>query len=36
MKKSESKHIYQLELTERQAKLLSYACDSLSFVGYIR
>ena len=30
MKKSESKHIYQLELTERQAKLLSYACDRLS------
>ena len=25
--KNESKHIYQLELTERQAKLLSYACD---------
>lgn len=30
MKKNESKHIYQLELTERQAKLLSYACDRLS------
>jgi len=30
MKKKESKHIYQLELTERQAKLLSYACDRLS------
>ena len=29
-KKNESKHIYQLELTERQAKLLSYACDRLS------
>ena len=29
-KKKESKHIYQLELTERQAKLLSYACDRLS------
>lgn len=28
--KNESKHIYQLELTERQAKLLSYACDRLS------
>ena len=28
--KKESKHIYQLELTERQAKLLSYACDRLS------
>lgn len=24
---NESKHIYRLELTERQAKLLSYACD---------
>lgn len=23
----ENKHVYQLELTERQAKLLSYACD---------
>ena len=30
MKKKENKHIYQLELTERQAKLLSYACDRLS------
>ena len=30
MKKTENKHIYQLELTERQAKLLSYACDRLS------
>ena len=28
--KKESKQIYQLELTERQAKLLSYACDRLS------
>lgn len=28
--KKESKHVYQLELTERQAKLLSYACDRLS------
>ena len=28
--KKESKHIYQLELTERQATLLSYACDRLS------
>ena len=28
--KKEIKHIYQLELTERQAKLLSYACDRLS------
>ena len=28
--KNDSKHIYQLELTERQAKLLSYACDRLS------
>lgn len=27
---NESKHIYRLELTERQAKLLSYACDRLS------
>ena len=26
----ESKHIYTLELTERQAKLLSYACDNFS------
>lgn len=26
----DSKHIYQLELTERQAKLLSYACDQFS------
>ena len=25
--KKESKHVYQLELTERQVKLLSYACD---------
>lgn len=25
--KEEKKHIYRLELTERQAKLLSYACD---------
>ena len=30
MKKKENKHIYHLELTERQAKLLSYACDRLS------
>ena len=30
MKKQKNKHIYQLELTERQAKLLSYACDRLS------
>ena len=30
MKKTENKHVYQLELTERQAKLLSYACDRLS------
>lgn len=28
--KEEKKHIYRLELTERQAKLLSYACDSFS------
>lgn len=28
--KKESKYIYQLELTERQAKLLSFACDRLS------
>ena len=27
MKKEGSKHIYNLQLTERQAKLLSYACD---------
>ena len=26
----ETKHIYMLELTERQAKLLSYACDQFS------
>lgn len=30
--KEEKKHIYRLELTERQAKLLSYACDRLSRV----
>lgn len=29
-KKQESKHIYQLELTERQARILSYACDQFS------
>jgi hypothetical protein len=29
-KQEESKHIYQLELTERQAKILSYACDQFS------
>lgn len=29
-KKQESKHVYQLELTERQAKILSYACDQFS------
>ena len=28
--KNEGKHIYKLELTERQAKLLSYACDQFS------
>ena len=28
--KEEKKHIYRLELTERQAKLLSYACDNFS------
>ena len=27
MSKEENKHIYNLQLTERQAKLLSYACD---------
>lgn len=26
----EKRHIYQLELTERQARLLSYACDSMA------
>jgi len=30
MKESEPKRIYSLELTERQAKLLSYACDQFS------
>ena len=31
MKKTkEPKHIYQLELTERQAKLLSWACDTIA------
>lgn len=29
-KKQECKHIYQLELTERQARILSYACDHFS------
>ena len=29
-KKKESEHIYQLELTERQVKILSYACDQFS------
>ena len=29
-KKQESKHVYQLELTERQARILSYACDQFS------
>lgn len=29
-KHEESKHVYQLELTERQAKILSYACDQFS------
>lgn len=29
-KKEESKHVYQLELTERQARILSYACDQFS------
>ena len=29
-KKEESKHIYQLELTERQAQLLSWACDNMA------
>lgn len=29
-KQEESKHIYQLELTERQAKILSYVCDQFS------
>ena len=28
--KKENKHIYTLRLTERQAKLLSYACDQFS------
>lgn len=26
----ETKHIYQLELTERQARLLSWACDTIA------
>lgn len=26
----ESKHVYQLELTERQVRILSYACDQFS------
>jgi len=29
-KKDKNKHIYTLELTERQARILSYACDRLS------
>ena len=29
-KKDKHKHIYTLELTERQARILSYACDHLS------
>ena len=29
-KKQENKHVYQLELTERQARILSYACDQFS------
>ncbi|MBR6141213.1 MAG: hypothetical protein IKQ37_05575 [Bacteroidaceae bacterium] len=28
--KNNSKHIYTLQLTERQAKLLSWACDSIA------
>lgn len=28
--KKENKHVYQLELTKRQAELLSYACDRFS------
>lgn len=30
MKKDNNKLVYRLELTERQAKLLSYACDQFS------
>ena len=30
MRTKENKHIYTLELTERQAQLLSYACDQYS------
>lgn len=30
MRTKENKHIYTLELTERQAQLLSYACDNFS------
>lgn len=30
MKKDNNKPVYRLELTERQAKLLSYACDQFS------
>jgi hypothetical protein len=29
-KKEESKHIYQLELTEKQARLLSWTCDNMA------
>lgn len=29
-KQEESKHIYQLELTKRQARILSYTCDQFS------
>ena len=29
-KENKSEHIYSLQLTERQAKLLSYACDRLA------
>lgn len=29
-RQKESKHVYQLELTERQARILSYACDQFS------
>lgn len=29
-KKQESEHVYQLELTEKQAKMLSYTCDQFA------
>lgn len=29
-KKQESEHVYQLEITEKQAKMLSYTCDQFA------